>query len=310
MQNPIHPYVVKILLLCAVLQSCYNPSHVGTLGKKMQPTIYGGLATHTHGAHNRQIRVFSPCSYLGKQQFTKRAINMAYFHDPATHRNRVGLAKSSLHIGTGDFMDLVSGDIFVDKTLLIKDFLTDGGLALLITRPRRWGKTLNMSMLYNFLRCEVRENETTRELETVNSHPGLFDNLKIGKEHPGLIASHQGKWPVISLTLKDIAGEDIQAIEQKFKSTLAALYRQHDYLDNWLHTLKQTATAIAKIEYFSDVVRKRADLTDLEESLCFLSELLHEYHGRRVFVLLDEYDTPFNNTYLKPELYAQVLIFM
>ncbi|MEO1301212.1 MAG: AAA family ATPase, partial [Bacteroidota bacterium] len=157
---------------------------------------------------------------------------------------------------------------------------------------------------------EVTKNETTRELETVNPHPGLFDNLKIGKEHPDLIASHQGKWPVISLTLKDIAGEDIQAIEQKFKSTLAALYRRHDYLDNWLHTLEQTATAIAKIEYFSDVVRKRADLTDLEESLCFLPELLYEYHGNRVFVLLDEYDAPLNNTFLKPALYERVLIFM
>ena len=310
MQNPIHPYVVKILLLCTALQSCYNPSHISTLGKTVQPTIYGGLAAYTHGTNNRQIRVSSPCSYLGRQQFTKRAISMAYFHDPANQKNRADLSKSSLHIGTGDFMDLVSGDIFVDKTLLIKDFLTDGGLALLITRPRRWGKTLNMSMLYNFLRCEVRKNETTCELETINPHPGLFDNLKIGKEHPDLIASHQGKWPVISLTLKDVAGDDIRDIEQKFKSILAALYRRYDYLDSWLHALKQTATTIAKIEYFSDVVRKRADLTDLEESLCFLSELLHEYHGQRVFVLLDEYDTPFNNTYLKPELYEQVLIFM
>ncbi|MEO1219671.1 MAG: AAA family ATPase [Bacteroidota bacterium] len=221
------------------------------------------------------------------------------------------MAKSSLHIGTGDFMDLVSGDVFVDKTLLVKDILTDVDLkALLITRPRRWGKTLNMSMLYNFLRCEVTKNETTRKLETVNPHPGLFDNLKIGKEHPGLIDSHQGKWPVISLTLKDIAGEDIQAIEQKFKSTLAALYRQHEYLDNWLHALQKTAATSAKIEYFSNVTRKRVDLSGLEESLSFLSELLRKYHGNRVFVLLDEYDAPLNNTFLKPALYERVLIFM
>ncbi|MEO1219576.1 MAG: AAA family ATPase, partial [Bacteroidota bacterium] len=161
------------------------------------PSMYG-LATHTHGAYNRKIQAARPCSYLGRQQFVKRATNMTCFCDPANQRNSVELAKSSLHIGTGDFIELVSGDVFVDKTLLIKDLLTDVGIkALLITRPRRWGKTLNMSMLYNFLRCEVRENETSRELETVNPHPGLFDDLNIGKEHPELVASHQGKWPVM-----------------------------------------------------------------------------------------------------------------
>ncbi|MEO1219555.1 MAG: AAA family ATPase, partial [Bacteroidota bacterium] len=109
-------------------------------------------------------------------------------------------------IGIGDFIRLVDGEIFVDKTLLIKDLLTHNVAASLITRPRRWGKTLNMNMLYHFLHCEVRKNVTTNELETISPHPGLFDNLNIGKEHPELIDSHQGKWPVISLTLKDVVG--------------------------------------------------------------------------------------------------------
>ncbi|MEO1301173.1 MAG: AAA family ATPase, partial [Bacteroidota bacterium] len=269
-----------------------------------------GLATHTSGAHNRKIGVPRPCSYLSRQRLIKRATKMTCFCDPANQKDSVELAKSSVYVGTGDFMYLIAGDIFVDKTLLIKDILTDGGLALLITRPRRWGKTLNMSMLYNFLRCEVRKNETTSELETINPHPGLFDDLNIGKEHPELIASHQGKWPVISLTLRSVEGDDIQTIEKKFKRILAALYRRHDYLNDWLHSLEKTATTTANIEYFSDVIRKRMDLTDLEESLYFLSELLHEYHGQRVFVLLNEYDAPLNNTFLKPILYKQVLSFM
>ncbi|MEO1219670.1 MAG: AAA family ATPase [Bacteroidota bacterium] len=87
-------------------------------------------------------------------------------------------------IGTGEFLELISGDVFVDKTLLIKDILTDFAKALLITRPRRWGKTLNMSMLYHFLHCQVSENTTTNKLETINPHPGLFDNLNIGKKTP------------------------------------------------------------------------------------------------------------------------------
>ncbi|MEN0016179.1 MAG: AAA family ATPase [Bacteroidota bacterium] len=213
-------------------------------------------------------------------------------------------------IGIGDFIRLVGGEIFVDKTLLIKDLLTHNVAASLITRPRRWGKTLNMNMLYHFLHCEVRKNVTTNELETISPHPGLFDNLNIGKEHPELIDSHQGKWPVISLTLKDVVGGDIQTVEQEFKDILAALYRQHDYLNDWLHALEKTATTMAKIEYFSDVIRKRVALTGLEESLYLLSELLHEYHDQRVFVLLDEYDAPLNNSFLKPALYERILAFM
>ncbi|MEO1219250.1 MAG: AAA family ATPase, partial [Bacteroidota bacterium] len=96
-------------------------------------------------------------------------------------------------IGTGDFTELIAGGIFVDKTLLIKDMLTDRTKALLITRPRRWGKTLNMNMIYHFLRCEVRKNVTTNELETISPHPGLFDNLNIGQAYPELIDNHQGK---------------------------------------------------------------------------------------------------------------------
>ncbi|MEO1219196.1 MAG: AAA family ATPase, partial [Bacteroidota bacterium] len=99
-----------------------------------------------------------------------------------------------MNISTGDFTRLVAGEVFVDKTLLIKDILSNGAEALLITRPRRWGKTLNMSMLYHFLRCEVRENATTHEFEKVSPHQGLFDNLKIGRAYPELITRHQGKW--------------------------------------------------------------------------------------------------------------------
>ncbi|MEO1219700.1 MAG: AAA family ATPase, partial [Bacteroidota bacterium] len=212
-------------------------------------------------------------------------------------------------IGTGDFPELITGGIFVDKTLLIKDLLMDRTKASLITRPRRWGKTLNMNMLYHFLRCEVRKNVATNELETISPHPGLFDNLNIGKEHPELIDSHQGKWPVISLTLKDVVGGDIQTVEQEFKDILAALYKKYTYLIDWLNSPEKKENAIAEAEYFSDVRRGKANLAMLQKSLYFLSELLYEYHGQRVFVLLDEYDAPLNNTFLKPELYERILAF-
>ncbi|MEO1301388.1 MAG: AAA family ATPase, partial [Bacteroidota bacterium] len=212
-------------------------------------------------------------------------------------------------IGTGDFSELIAGGIFVDKTLLISDLLMDRTKASLITRPRRWGKTLNMNMLYHFLRCEVRKNVTTHELETISPHPGLFDNLNIGKEHPEIIANHQGKWPVISLTFKDVVGDDVQTIEQNFKDVFAILYSKYSYLEEWLCSLEKQSITRAKAKYFSDVLEGKVNLAMLQKALYFLSELLYEYHDQRVFVLLDEYDAPLNNTFLKPALYERVLIF-
>ncbi|MEO1300909.1 MAG: AAA family ATPase [Bacteroidota bacterium] len=213
-------------------------------------------------------------------------------------------------IGTGDFGSLVAGGIFVDKTLLIADLLADGAEALLITRPRRWGKTLNMSMLYHFLRCEVRENATAHKLETLSPHEGFFDSLKIGKKHPELIANHQGKWPVISLTLKGVQNSDLPTIEQNFKDIFTTLYSRHSYLDDWLCTLEQKRAVVAKDKYFADVLEGNLGLSGLQKALYFLTELLYEYHGRKVFVLLDEYDTPLNNTFPEPALYKEVLSFM
>ncbi|MEN0016397.1 MAG: AAA family ATPase, partial [Bacteroidota bacterium] len=215
-----------------------------------------------------------------------------------------------MNISTGDFTRLVAEEVFVDKTLLIKDILSNGAEALLITRPRRWGKTLNMSMLYHFLRCEVRENATTHEFEKVSPHQGLFDNLKIGKAYPELITRHQGKWPVVSLTFKDVVGDDVQTIEQNFKDVFAILYSKYAYLDDWLCSLGKRSTIRAKAKYFSDMLEGKANLAMLQKALYLLSELLYEYHGQRVFVLLDEYDAPLNNTFFELTLYKKVLSFM
>ena len=212
-------------------------------------------------------------------------------------------------IGTGDFLELLESEIFVDKSLWLKDLLHDGAKALLITRPRRWGKTLNMSMLYHFLRCEVKQDPATGELQTVHPHIGLFDSLKIGQQYPELVANTQGKWPVIFLTLKGVVGNDIATIEQGFKGVLARLYNEHGYLRDWLKS-QANQEALEQVDYFSQVTRHQASLAELQESLLFLCKLLYEYHNRKVFVLLDEYDSPLNNTFPKPDLYQEVLTFL
>jgi len=214
-----------------------------------------------------------------------------------------------LAIGTGDFTELLEAQIFVDKSLLIQDFLQDDAKALLITRPRRWGKTLNMSMLYHFLRCEVRQDPVTGELKTMDPHAGLFDALKIGQQYPALVTQHQGQWPVIFITLKGVMGNSIHEIEAGFKDVLAELFDQHTYLKDWLIAQNKEA-ALIKAQYFANVTKRAEGLVELKRSLHFLSELLHEYHHRKVFVLIDEYDSPLNNTFLKPELYQEVLTFL
>ncbi|MEO1219669.1 MAG: AAA family ATPase [Bacteroidota bacterium] len=124
------------------------------------------------------------------------------------------------------------------------------------------------------------------------------------------MTNYQGKWPVISLTLKEVDGKDTQTIEQKCKDVFAELYSKYDYLDTWLSSLGNKKTTLAKTTYFSDVLNGNVNLTGLQKSLHFLSRLLYEYHGQQVFILLDEYDAPLNNTFLKPALYEEVLIFM
>jgi len=214
-----------------------------------------------------------------------------------------------LAIGTGDFTELLEAQIFVDKSLLIQDFLQDDAKALLITRPRRWGKTLNMSMLYHFLRCEVRQDPVTGELKTMDPHAGLFDALKIGQQYPDLVTQHQGQWPVIFMTLKGVSGNNIEEITRGFQDIVAKLYKEHNYLLDWLLANPQ-GRGSEDMDYFTKVKKGQESLAGLKNSLYFLCELLHHYHGRKVFVLIDEYDSPLNNTFLKPELYQEVLTFL
>jgi len=105
-------------------------------------------------------------------------------------------------IGVDNFHELVTGDyLFCDKTAMIAEFLNKGEKVTLITRPRRWGKTLNLSMLQHFLASEVNKLSTA----------GLFDDLTIGKLEGGkYLQTHQGKYPVIMLSFKDIKADSFE----------------------------------------------------------------------------------------------------
>ena len=214
---------------------------------------------------------------------------------------------SDICVGTDDFAKLrLNSDIFVDKSTFIKEFITDGGEAILITRPRRWGKSLNMDMLSRFLAIEVEQDGTPipqeqslnrklfiggevvlNEEETKQLLP-----LKIAAEEK-IVRIYQGKYPVINLGLKDVKGDSYKDIEESLKSTVAELYDEHIYLKGqpWL-----TKNQDLKLKRH---LRNQLSTVDLKDSLHLLSELLYHHFKAPVYILIDEYDTPINHAYLK-----------
>ncbi len=185
-----------------------------------------------------------------------------------------------LPIGTSDFKKIIDQQFdFVDKTLFIKEVIEDVE-AILITRPRRFGKTLNMSMLRYFL--DIRESAAY-----------LFENLKIKKEKT-LWEAHQGQYPVIYLTFKDIKSSSFDEAYQKIKLIIQSAYDQHSLV--LLKSDKLTAFQKRRINAILD---DGVSQSEVEESLLTLSKCLHDHYGKKVCILLDEYDTPIQAGYLK-----------
>ena len=208
-------------------------------------------------------------------------------------------------VGTDSFDDLLlSGNIFVDKSMFIKEFLeASSGKVVLITRPRRWGKSLNMDMLKRFLSIEVdeqgallpQEESLNRklfvggEVELDSGDTKLLEPLKISQDPASM--KYQGKFPVISLGLKDVTGSSYQKIEEKLKIQITTLYDQYVYLQNQTWLTKNQHNRLAKY------LEGQIVATDLEGSLQFLSELLYKHFGKPVYILIDEYDAPINHAY-------------
>ncbi len=199
--------------------------------------------------------------------------------------------KRKLPLGVSDFRKMIEKNrYYADKTLFIKEVLDSSEEILLIPRPRRFGKTLNLSMLRYFF--EKREN----------SLRGLFENLEIWKTGAETMA-HQGKYPVVFLTFKDIKGRDWRNSFEKIKHLMKEEYKRHRSL---LHgpTLSEDER-----EAYNRVIDLKADQPSLENSLKYLITFLRRRHDERVIVLIDEYDTPVHSGYLE-NYYEDVISFM
>ncbi|WP_375331051.1 AAA family ATPase [Candidatus Tisiphia endosymbiont of Oplodontha viridula] len=235
--------------------------------------------------------------------------------DIKTNLKNINIIESSkaprMRVGTDDFKTLLlNSDVFIDKSLMIKEFLEDSGDVILITRPRRWGKSLNMDMLKKFFEIEVDQDGKPLPLEQkINNKLFLGGTVDLGfdetKELKSLkiadIASsmkRQGQYPVISISFKDVKGSSYQDIENGIRNQVIKLFVKHRYLKHYIAKNKNLLDEVQK-EQLKRYFTGKFDKDDLKDSLGFLSELLFKHFNQKVYILIDEYDTPINSSYIK-----------
>lgn len=191
-------------------------------------------------------------------------------------------------IGVDDFAELVAKQthfLFIDKTLFIKELVEKGAKVSLIIRPRRWGKTLNMSMLRYFFASEVNGHSTQ----------GLFDHLKLGQAtHKAIINQYQGKHPVIFISLKNIKQDSWSLFFEKMLDLIASSYREHEKV-----LLESTKLLDSQKTLYKNMISGQGNQAQLENALKFLSDCLYKHYNQKVVILIDEYDTPLNAAYDK-----------
>ena len=183
-----------------------------------------------------------------------------------------------LPIGIEDFKRLVDNEYyFIDKTLMIKELLENKETVNLFTRPRRFGKTLNMSMLQRFFEA------------TEKSNAYLFDGLKIAA-YPEYMA-YQGKYPVISVSLKSMKQASYTDAFYMYKNLIAKEYEKHKII------LESNQILDSEKEVFQNIMEQRADQNVYLNSIRTLSDILAKYYEKNVIILIDEYDVPLENAY-------------
>lgn len=205
--------------------------------------------------------------------------------------------KKPLPIGIDNFKKLITrGYYFVDKTLLIKDLLDNKADVNLFTRPRRFGKTLNMSMLQYYF--EDRRDELTGE-KIDNSY--LFEGLNIKREDKKY-TEYIGQHPVINLSLKSAKQPTFELAFISLVRRISEEYRRHSFI------LKDDNLNIDKNRY-ERIMNESGVKGDYIDSLYFLSECLEKYFGKKVIILIDEYDVPLENAFFEG-FYDEMISFM
>jgi len=195
-----------------------------------------------------------------------------------------------LSIGSSDFgKTREHGNYYIDKSLFIENVVNSSFEILLFPRPRRFGKTMNLSMLRHFFE---KSNEDAS---------AIFDSLAI--RDTKVFEEHRGKYPVICLTFKDLKSLTWDALFQGIRHLLWDEFLKHEYL------LSSDLLSKSEQNYFDFILEKKAGLTECEYALRYLSDYLFRFHKERVVILIDEYDTPIHAGYAKG-YYEEIISFM
>ena len=188
------------------------------------------------------------------------------------------MRKKAVPVGIEDFKELIQeGYYYIDKTLLIDEMLMNKSKVTLFTRPRRFGKTLNMSMLRYFF--DVKDKEENKK---------LFENLKI---YDSEYMSEQGKYPVIFVSLKDLKEDTWEECLESIKDIMYKIFNEYSFLREKLNIVEK--------RQFDKIWEITGNERNFKTSLLDLSNYLNKYYGEKVIILIDEYDAPIINAFDK-----------
>ena len=188
------------------------------------------------------------------------------------------MRKKAVPVGIEDFKELIQeGYYYIDKTLLIDEMLMNRPKVTLFTRPRRFGKTLNMSMLKYFF--DVKDKEENKK---------LFENLKVSNSE---YMSEQGKYPVIFVSLKDLKEDTWEECLESIKDIMYKIFNEYNFLREKLNIVEK--------RQFDKIWEITGNERNFKTSLLDLSNYLNKYYGEKVIILIDEYDAPIINAFDK-----------
>ena len=188
------------------------------------------------------------------------------------------MRKKAVPVGIEDFKELIQDEYYyVDKTLLIDEMLMNKSKVTLFTRPRRFGKTLNMSMLKYFF--DVKDKEENKK---------LFENLKVSDSE---YMSEQGKYPVIFVSLKDLKEDTWEECLESIKDIMYKIFNEYSFLREKLNIVEK--------RQFDKIWEITGNERNFKTSLLDLSNYLNKYYGEKVIILIDEYDAPIINAFDK-----------
>ncbi|MCP4410231.1 MAG: AAA family ATPase, partial [Gammaproteobacteria bacterium] len=197
---------------------------------------------------------------------------------------------AQIPIGISDFKKLRTGGYYyLDKSMMITDVVNSGAEVILLPRPRRFGKTMNLSMLHYFFDSGQEEGAT------------LFEGLEVARQ-PEIMA-HCGRYPTIFLTFKDVKFSDYQSCHDALARILAKLFLAHEEV-----IVKAKPRGIDD-RMVKAIMEGTAKTTDLQDALALLTELLHRATGQKAIVLIDEYDAPIHAGH-RHRYYEEIIGFM